>query len=346
MTDFDRPSIRVASHADLAALLPYLVGFHPQSSLLLLALRGSRVVATVRLDLPTRTDDRPRFEAGLDSAIAALTSRGITAAILAGYGTLEQVAPAVQAAAAKLHVACIPLLEAMRIAEGRYSSLTCTDPACCPPEGTPFDPTVSPAAAEATVAGLAALPNRDALAAGLAPLTGVARAAMRAATTAAAQVLLELIEQAMPDAAADPTRPLADTPVGSILVQAATNCLTRAHHCYQVGRQLGDEHAALMTVLLALDTIRDLAARRTTGEVWQLQLWTDLTRRADPDFATTPATLLALAAIQAGNGALADVALRRAMDADPDNRLAHLLAHALAAHVDPGTITAILADSD
>ncbi len=68
-----------------------------------------------------------------------------------------------------------------------------------------------------------------------------------------------------------------------------------------------------------------LAARQ------HLALWTDITRRAAPAPApaAAPATLLALTAWRQGQGALASVALDRALAADPHYRLAHLIDHAL-----------------
>src|SRR5262249_14973643 len=162
-----------------------------------------------------------------------------------------QVAPAVDAATVALTAASIPVAEVLRVADGRFYSLTCTDPTCCPPDGAPFDPTSSSAAAAATAAGLVALPNRDALVAELAPVTGPARDAMVAATITAARFLLELMQDqdAAPEAGTDPdTSP--NTPLGPALRDAGQQYLACAQRTYQAGRRLDDEQAALLTVLL------------------------------------------------------------------------------------------------
>jgi len=99
----------------------------------------------------------------------------------------------------------------------------------------------------------------------------------------------------------------------------------------------------LLTVLLELPPLRDFAARHTTADPWQIEMWTDLVRRAEPDFATAPATLLALSAMQAGNGALANIAVRRALHTDPSDRLAHCWPGPSPGGIDPTTITALLA---
>ena len=62
----------------------------------------------------------------------------------------------------------------------------------------------------------------------------------------------------------------------------------------------------------------------TPGPAWipalpgaHQRLWTDLTRRAQPGYAAAPAALLAFTAWQGGNGALANIALDRALADTP-----------------------------
>ena len=59
------------------------------------------------------------------------------------------------------------------------------------------------------------------------------------------------------------------------------------------------------------------------------RLWTDLTRLARPGYAAAPAALLAFTAWQSGNGALANVALDRALADQPGYSMARLLRQAL-----------------
>jgi hypothetical protein len=55
------------------------------------------------------------------------------------------------------------------------------------------------------------------------------------------------------------------------------------------------------------------------------KLWADLTRLASPGYVAAPAVLLARTAWQSGNGALASVALDRALDDDPRYPMARTL---------------------
>ena len=66
-----------------------------------------------------------------------------------------------------------------------------------------------------------------------------------------------------------------------------------------------------------------------------VRLWTDATRRACPVYVAAPASLLAFTAWQAGDGALASLALDRALADDPAYSMARLLAGALAAGLPP-----------
>ena len=79
----------------------------------------------------------------------------------------------------------------------RYWSYLCDAPDCCPPDGTPYDPSVSQVAAAAVYAGQVALPDRAALAAQVAPVDGAStRVALRRAGDRAERRLLELLEAA------------------------------------------------------------------------------------------------------------------------------------------------------
>ena len=55
------------------------------------------------------------------------------------------------------------------------------------------------------------------------------------------------------------------------------------------------------------------------------RLWTDLARRACPGYVAAPASLLAFTAWQAGDGALANLAIDRALTDDPAYSMALLL---------------------
>jgi len=93
---------------------------------------------------------------------------------------------------------------------------------------------------------------------------------------------------------------------------------------------VGFMHAWLGLVLRQL-RVRDDAWARMDPD-WRdahRRLWVDLLRRAEPPYVPAPASLLAFTAWQSGDGALANVALDRALDADPGYSMAHLLREAI-----------------
>jgi hypothetical protein len=69
------------------------------------------------------------------------------------------------------------------------------------------------------------------------------------------------------------------------------------------------------------------------------RLWADLVRRAQPGYIAAPACLLAVTAWQGGNGALANIALDRALADDPGYSLALVLRDALTAGAPPSAAT-------
>jgi hypothetical protein len=104
--------------------------------------------------------------------------------------------------------------------------------------------------------------------------------------------------------------------------------------------RLTDDELAWLTVLLPHLPVRDHAWERIGDDDWQVILWSDVVRRVDPELAAAPASLLAFAAWRAGNGALASVAIDRALRAEPDYSMALLIDEALQL----GTPPSMLAD--
>jgi len=182
-TSPDPPTtLKLRSPADLVALVPYLLGFHPSQSLCLVGLNDSKVTCAIRYDLP-EADDIEAFTAELTAMIA---DKPINVVLLAGYGTDAEVTPTLTATLAALAAIEIPAVEALRVDHGRYFPYLCGDKTCCPPEGTPYEIDTSAVAATAVTCGLSALPDRSDLAKRITPQQGTARAAVEAATAQAA----------------------------------------------------------------------------------------------------------------------------------------------------------------
>ena len=74
-------------------------------------------------------------------AVSVLAAQGVTSAVAVGYGTDAAVSPVAAALRERAAAAGIAMTELLRAENGRYWSYVCANPACCPPEGTPFDVT-------------------------------------------------------------------------------------------------------------------------------------------------------------------------------------------------------------
>jgi len=107
---------------------------------------------------------------------------------------------------------------------------------------------------------------------------------------------------------------------------------------YQGGGQItDDDQVAWLAVTLADLRVRDDAwARMDPGHrAAHQRLWTDVVRRATEPYVPAPASLLAFTAWQSGEGALANMAIERALAADPGYSMAHLLGQAVDAGLPP-----------
>jgi len=279
-----------------------------------------RVRLAFRYDLPD-PPDRDLAAAIADHTVTLLRRQQLTTAVVIGYGPGTLVTPVADLTRDVLPPAGIGLQDVLRVQDGRYWSYLCTEPSCCPAEGRPASP-AHPAAAVLAQAGLPAAASRAALAATLAPLHGPAADAMEQATARAERAAARQLTGSGPDA----------------LDAAGLAAVREAIACYRGGGHLTDpgEFARLGLVLTSLRVRDDAWARMDPAHRdAHLRLWTDLTRRARPGYVAGPASLLAFTAWQAGDGALANLALDRALADDPGYSMAELLRDALAAGLPP-----------
>ncbi|WP_443050551.1 DUF4192 domain-containing protein [Streptomyces sp. H27-D2] len=173
-SEASRPSvdeqITLRSPAELADALPYLMGFHPTDSVVMVGLHGARgrFGGRLRLGIPLSSEEWPDVCDQLAECLVAGSRRradrpeGILVFLCQDPGqgesaqdVMERLRPFVQ----RLRTACggleVPVLEALCISGGRFWSYVCPDQRCCPPDGTPLTlPGTSVIAAAAAYAGL------------------------------------------------------------------------------------------------------------------------------------------------------------------------------------------------
>jgi Domain of unknown function (DUF4192) len=307
------------SVGDLLAVVPYLLGFHPADSAVVLGLRDNRIIFQVRGDLPAPAD-----VASLVGYYADLVARQHpTGAVVLGYGDGAAVTPMTCALGAALDARGVRVLDAVRVADGRYWSYLCTDPACCPPEGRAYETQTNPLAVAAIADGCVALPSREALERRLAPVDGVARSAMDEAGRRANDRLTALLDTGPRD-------------LRRTLLRAGSAAVDAALRGQRGGGRLTDDEVAWLAVVLLYLAVRDYAWESVGGDLGvHVGLWTDVVRRCDPELVAAPATLLSFAAWRAGEGAVASIALSRALAADPEYPMARLMSRALGGGLNP-----------
>jgi hypothetical protein len=321
--------VRLTNPADMAAAVPHLVGFYPTESLVVISLRGprKRVGLTMRFDLPAVQHHAPLA----DDVALRLATDGAERALIAcctsqpdhsaGLPRCDLVA----AISERLDARDIALMDALLLRDGRWWSYLCDDPACCPSGGTPVTAATDVAAAHALV-GRALLPDRAALADTLRPVQSLAREAMSQA--------LDRVGDSVADRVA----------AGEVAaVRAETVALVA-----ELAERYADPADAWMTDDEAARVIIGLFDIHGRDKVLTTAIGADLTimqsvmveicRRAIPPADAPPCAVLAWLAYAHGHGALANVALDRALASDPDYSLAHLLRDALFQQVPPAVL--------
>jgi hypothetical protein len=333
--------LSVRSTVDLLAIVPYLLGFHPTESLVVVAMRRGQMVFAARADLPGSRASAAARTALADQLARVVTRQGVQTASVIGYGRPDRVTAAVPAVCDALSRRGVEILDALRVTAGRYWSLLCADRGCCPPDGTAFDVSTSALTAEAVFAGQVVLPDRIALTRQVAPAGGPTRDSMRQATERATDRLATLVVTMPADTDAAAAGSAGAGPAGggrAAVLRAGKAAVREALARAEAGGQLTDDEVAWLTLLLSHRPVRDFAWERTTPDEWQIALWTDVLHRAEPDLAPAPASLLAFAAWRSGFGALASVALERALGADPAYPMALLLDDMLRSGTPPSVV--------
>ncbi len=326
------PGLRIGDPSSLVTVVPFLLGYQPETSLVLLAMGDrNRVGLAARLDLP---GGLPR--SGVDAVREGAAQLGRAAARSSGHSAVailyfpapieivdrrwRRVAAAVVGG---IGAAGLKPLDVIAVGDRRWWSLLCESSDCCSPNGTDLPPPGTTAVeAAAVAAGLVVRGSRADVASLIAP--GDPR---RRAEVAAQLDRLTAAEGAAPHPAA-----------GLVAVEAA------------IGRRSGPIPAPLAAAAIravADVRVRDavLVAESHDALAGALQRWTELVRLAPDDRCAPVATLLAATAYQLGDGTLAGLALEHALGTDPDYYLASLLAGSLGAGVPPDRLFDSLAEA-
>jgi len=323
-------TITAKSPADVLALIPYLLGFHPDDSVVLLTLGGdidNRFHA--RVDIPRDPADIPEVIGLLADPVRQHGPGRVFVAVYSDDELLaERLSDQLHAA---LEEAGATVAGAIRADGERWFDLTgCSGP-CCPAEGTPYDVSSHPITAQAILDGQVALGSRRELAESL---VGTDLTALAAVETAADGYLARALGSAR-----HPLGPPVPGGARAHLLQEGLWVRDRLRRYLADGTPLSDDEVARLLVAVVAIEVRDVAWSEMTRETSRghVDLWRDVVRRSPFDLLAAPAALLGFAAWLSGDGALAWCAVDRCQEAEPDYRLASLLVSALAGAVSPTT---------
>lgn len=352
--------VTLRTPAELADALPYLLGYRPEDSIVLVALHDrdgrGRFGGRARLGIPASADDWPSAARQLSHGLVTGSERRgarpeSMVAVLCqepqqgqtGRQVMERLRPLAQ----RLRVECgsldVVVVEALCISEGRYWSYCCDNAACCSPEGAPMGlPGTSVLAAAATYAGLQVRGTLRELRARLLPWENAAALEQEAALDAASMALVpKILDESGRAAVADETLELAGRTLARFAEAQPVSGMLLAD--LRDDELLGHEDAARLILGLQDRATRDRAAEWMEGDVAAvaLRLWRTLARRCVGPYgehAAAPLTLAGWVAWSTGDELEAREALAMALGADPDYLFARLLHQACNEGLDPESI--------
>jgi hypothetical protein len=368
----DEAPITLRGPAELVDALPYLLGFWPTDSVVLVTLHGDRARfgGRLRLGIPPTADEwSPVADLLAEYALEAAERRGSRPDGILVFlcqdpdetagESARQVMERLRPFAQLLRTACgtldLPVLEALCVSGGRFWSYCCPDARCCPPEGTQTVlPGTSVMAAAAAYAGLRVSGSLKEMENRVAPERGAcAPGQARAFDAAGGKIVPEILGGGRAVVAArtlslarDLVRRL-DTARGPSPAapgaEAAADALDDT--------LLHDEEVAALVLGLQDRATRDRAAAWTDepGAAAALRLWRALARRcagAFVEYAAAPLVLAAWFAWAAGDEPAARVAVSRALTVDPHYHLARLLHEAYNRGIDAGAMRACFEATD
>lgn len=306
--DPDRPLLVARCAEDVLAIVPVVLGFHPQESVVLLTFGAGRRNFQARVDLPARAED---VAVVVDTLLGPVVRHGVTeAAVVAYTDDVEMGTATVHDLVESLEEEGVRVRDALRVTGDRWFR---TFPGGEPGDGEEFDIASHPFLAEAVLRGEITHQSRESLRTTLAP-DPVAVAAV-AGTLWIRRPELETAQRpaevawtlaTVASALGDPE--VLTTQVAARLLSGLRDVELRDHVWFLLSRASAADH---------------------------LTLWSRVLRCAPDGFVAAPATLLGFAAWLSGQGALAWCALDRCFDEDPGEPLALALAETLVRAIPP-----------
>ncbi|MEU3254398.1 DUF4192 domain-containing protein [Streptomyces sp. NPDC006997] len=358
--DLGAQQVTLRTPAELADALPYLLGYRPEDSIVLVALHDrdgrGRFGGRARLGIPANPDDWPSVARQLaQGLVKGSERRGARPEQMVAYvcqepptgetgqQVMERLRPLVQQLRVECGLLDVPVLDALCISSGRFWSYCCDIEGCCPAEGAPMGlPGTSVLAAAATYVGLQVRGTLRELRARLLPWETAAVQDQEAALdTASLTVVRRILDETSREQVAEETLELAERLMGRLA--AAPPATSTASADLGDDELLSNGEAATLILGLQDRTTRDRAAEWMEEDEAgpAIRLWRALSRRCVGSYrehAAAPLTLVGWVAWSTGDDIEAREALAMALGSDPDYLFARLLHQAVNEGLDPESL--------
>ena len=292
---------------DLLAAVPFLIGYHPTDSLVLISVKKDALEMAMRIDYPIKPPEGTfallASHLQRDQAEAALVIAYEPDGCTTGEVLLQEISVAITDAN-------IPIRELMLVRCGRWKSLLCKDLSCCPESGTLMEDFQNSRIAAEQVANGKVLPFSDVLSLGN---------SIAATSLAADGNWMEKVNQFKIETE--------DAELNAKQRDGAEAIHLLADFYIQYGRCEDLDLKARVLGRLSDIQVRDYALGCHDSESIEAyaKMWRDLLRLAPKESVAPVASLFAAIAYENGDGALAHRALDRAIEDDHEYSLSRLL---------------------
>lgn len=337
-TTNEKTALRITGPDGLLAAVPIMLGFHPTDSLVVICLAGGgrRVGPVARVDLP------PGHDRQMAVQLAGHALNHADAVVLVTYQDTRRRPPLLTDVVAEMKRAGVEVLEALVVCEGMARPALGTR-AERSLHGFPVpgadDPQVRSLAAAAALAGRTTLPDRTTLQRSIAAPTGHRlREAERSITAAASGRPLLVGATA---GRAGPRSQNADPLPGIDLLNCEPTDLTdRGLAQVTMFGEVGADVAAALAVGMIDTPFRDRIIEAAIVEIEEpwLPMLISCATWTPPALAAPLCAALAMVAYRHGDGALAQIAVDRSLQAEPGYSLAHLMIAVMAAGLHPESL--------
>lgn len=315
----------LTSPHDLLAAIPFLIGYHPQNSLVMVSLKVDAVGMAMRVDLPSEIASE-----GYDLLASHFVREGAEAAFIVAYADSSSADPEsilINTSAALVR-AGIDIKESLIVRNNRFRSMLCNDSTCCPPDGNEVPELDSTRiAAEHVIAGHP-MPFES--------VDGLVQ------SIAAVPSSCEIGWQ---DEVQDFWVSSDSEEINDLQRDGATAIIDLAGEYRELRGAEDRELVARVIGRMSDIQVRDFALGSHSDETadFYWTMWRDLLRIAPRGFVAPVACLFAAMAYERGEGALAHKALDRALHDDDQYSLALLLRRVFTAGWPPHSFSAMRA---